>query len=95
MQSSIRASSNKDVLAGAQARLPVRMPGGQRLSRAGLERLVDETQAQRRERDKLQERNEALKHPTERGRRGFNASGESGAADGAQAQDPPAERENW
>jgi hypothetical protein len=93
MQSSIRASSNKDVLAGAQARLPVRMPGGRRLSRAGLERLIDETQALRWERDKLQERNHALKHPTERGRRGFNASGESGAPDGAPGQDPPAELE--
>jgi hypothetical protein len=84
-----------DVLASDPARLPARIPGGRRLSRAGLEGRIDETQALRRERDKLQERNQALKHPTERGWSGLDASGESGAADGAQAQDPPAERENW
>jgi hypothetical protein len=79
-----------DVLARDPARLPVRMPGGRRLSRADLEGLIDETQALRRERGKLQERNQALKQPLEQWWSGLDASGESGAADGAQAQDPPA-----
>ena len=53
------------MLASDPARLPVRMPGGRRLSRADLEGLIDETQALRRERGKLQERNLALKQPLE------------------------------